>query len=91
MLSPEVINEKHVVFQAELVQLIKDLDVGPDRVWNKDQIGMLYNKLPNTIIRDKSKAKSTRGYKLMKSKDRITIMAYVSASYDKIYTSIISK
>ncbi|MGH7954412.1 MAG: hypothetical protein ACREOZ_00470, partial [Gloeomargaritales cyanobacterium] len=71
-------------FHQRLCDLIEKHDVGVNRIYNTDQTGLYYNKMPNRIYIDKDQKKNFRGVKLMKSKDRVTLMVCTAASGDKI-------
>jgi hypothetical protein len=53
-----------------------------ERLYNADQTGLFFNKMPNRIYLDKDNA-DFRGVKQMKSKDRVTLMVCTSAAGEK--------
>jgi len=60
-------------------------------VWNADQTGLYYRKLPDRIYVDKDRKNSVRGVKAMKDKSRITIMVCISAEGEKAPLSVVGK
>ena len=50
------------------------------RIYNADQTGLFYKKLPNIIYINKAEQKNYSGNKQMEAKDRITLMVCTSAS-----------
>jgi hypothetical protein len=72
-------------------QLIEKQGIPPDRIYNADETGLLYNKLPNTIYLTED-VRTAKGTKSMASKDRITIMlACNSTGTHKIPLFVIGK
>jgi hypothetical protein len=57
-------------YRLKLSKLIKDNDISLDRIFNADQTGLFYQKLPNRVYCDASLRESIRGVKQMKDKNR---------------------
>ena len=55
--------------QSQIHEIVNKYNILFDCIYNADQIGLYYNKLPNRMYMKKEHAKTTRGSKLMKSKD----------------------
>jgi hypothetical protein len=70
---------------------LEDRNIGPECLYNGDQSGLFYNKMPNRMYIDKHRRKSTNGVKAMKSKDRITMMVCTSCNGKKAPISVIGK
>ena len=86
--------EKQAVMQPwreEFHKLIEDKNVSRDRIYNADQSGCFYQKLPNVLYVDKSKEKEFKGTKQMKDKTRVTIMVCTSASGSRLPLAVIGK
>jgi hypothetical protein len=81
--SPEMKAEKTQQFMAELDACMEKYDIPYERLYNADQSGLFYNKMPNRLYLDKDN-KSFRGVKQMKSKDRVTLMVCSSAAGAKL-------
>jgi hypothetical protein len=69
-------------FVCSLREHMDNYDVAVDCVYNADQTGLFYNKLPNQIYIDKEE-QDYCGIKQMKSKDRVTLMVASSAAGKK--------
>lgn len=80
-----------VPFRKKLQDLCEELGVGPECLYNADQSGILYQKLPNSLYVDKDRKKQYAGTKLMKDKTRITIMVCTAANGVKFPLAIIGK
>jgi hypothetical protein len=61
-----------------------------ERVYNADQTGLFFNKLPNRIYVDKV-ANDYHGVKQMKSKDWVTLMVATSAVGEKFPLFMVGK
>ena len=76
--SPQKAEELMTAFRFNLQNLMEENDITIDRVYNADQTGLFYAKLPNTVYCDreaiKDKDNPVRGVKAMKDKDRLTLM-----------------
>ena len=58
--------------------LCKEKDITLDRIFNADQFGLFYKRLPNKVIARKENRKKTRGSKRFKCKERVTMMVMTS-------------
>ena len=74
-----------------LLKNIKLLKVGKDRIYNADQIWLLYYQLPSRTSVKIENSKNTRGCKQTKSKEIITVMVLTAADIIKVPLSIIGK
>ena len=75
----------------EFHPLIEKFNVRPECIWNADQTGLFYQKLPNRIYVDKAQKKNYKGTKQMKDKSRITVMVCTAADGSKSPLSIVGK
>jgi hypothetical protein len=82
-MSPEIQVKNKSRFMAMLNGFMEKYNVPFERLYNADQTGLFYNKMPNSIYLDKDKADFC-GVKQMKSKDRVTLMVCTSAAGEKI-------
>jgi DDE superfamily endonuclease/Tc5 transposase DNA-binding domain len=71
--------------------LIEKYNVPTNCIYNADQTGLFYQKLPNRIYVDKTQKKSYAGAKQMKDKTRITLMVCTAADGSKVPLSIVGK
>ena len=69
--------------QSEIDVIVKKYNINASKIYNADQTGLFYNKLPNRMYLRKEQVKNTRGVKLMKSKDRLTLMVATAADGTK--------
>ncbi|MGH7954791.1 MAG: hypothetical protein ACREOZ_02400 [Gloeomargaritales cyanobacterium] len=83
-MSPEEQQENLAEFRKRLNHLIEKHNVDSDRIYNADQTGLYYNKLPNRIYINKEQKNDFRGVKQMKSKDRVTLMVCTAANGEKL-------
>lgn len=60
-------------FKNSLKGVIESKNIPAGRIFNADQTGLFYQKLPNHIYVDKNE-RDMRGVKLMKDKTRLTVM-----------------
>ncbi|GFV43305.1 tigger transposable element-derived protein 1 [Trichonephila clavipes] len=69
------------IFPEELAKIIEDGDNSADEVFNADETGLYWKKLPNrtSIAKDE---KTASGHKA--SKDRITLLLCINASGDRM-------
>ncbi|GFX30301.1 tigger transposable element-derived protein 1 [Trichonephila clavipes] len=69
------------IFPEELAKIIEDGDYSADQVFNADETGLYWKKLPNSryIAKDE---KTASGHKA--SKDRVTLLLYSNASGDRM-------
>jgi hypothetical protein len=75
----------------EFWPMIERYNVPMSCIYNADQTGLFYQKLPNTIYVDKSRKKEYKGAKQMKDKTRCTLMVCTSAEGGKIPLAFIGK
>jgi len=66
-------------YPAELAKIIKELDYLPDQVFNADETGLWWKKMPSRTFISKNE-KTAPGFKA--SKDRITLLLCSNASGD---------
>ncbi|GFY34280.1 tigger transposable element-derived protein 1 [Trichonephila clavipes] len=69
------------IFPEELAKFIEDGDYSADQVFNADEIGHYWKKLPNRTYIAKDE-KTASGHKA--SKDRVTLLLYSNASGDRM-------
>ncbi|GFU78965.1 tigger transposable element-derived protein 1 [Trichonephila clavipes] len=69
------------IFPEELAKIIEDRDYSADEVFNADETGLYWKKLPNrtSIAKDE---KTASGHKA--SKDRVTLLLCINASGDRM-------
>ena len=58
-------------------------NISPECVYNADQAGLFYRKLPNTLYVNKEEKKKLRGCKEMEDKTRLMLMVCTSATGEK--------
>ena len=68
----------------ELHPLIEKYSVPAERIYNADQTGLFYQKLPNKLYVNKDKKNNYSGAKQMKDKTRITLMVCTAADGKKV-------
>ena len=78
-------------FRGKLCEIRKEKKATIQRVYNGDQYALFHQKLPSRMILSKLNRKTARGSKLMRDKNRVSIMAYVSCVGHKIRFAIIGK
>ena len=78
-------------FRAELQELAEDKGVGPSCMYNADQTGFFYQKLPNSMYVQTDKRKQFKGTKQMKDKTRVTAMICTAADGFRLPVAIIGK
>jgi hypothetical protein len=62
-----------------------------ERIYNADQTGLFYQKLPNRIYIDSESKNDFKGAKQMKDKTRVTVMVCTASNGDKVPLAIIGK
>jgi DDE superfamily endonuclease len=77
--------------KKEFHPLIDQFDIPAARIYNADQTGLFFQKLPNRIYVNKSIKDDYAGAKQMKDKNRITLMVCTAADGTKVPLSIIGK
>ena len=83
----KVMNE----FKRELTELMTEHDISLDRIYNADQTGLYYQKLPNTMYVNTAEKHTARGVKQMKDKTRLTLMVCTSATGEKVPLHMVGK
>jgi hypothetical protein len=68
--SEQEAEENMDLFRNELYYLMSTWNVDPERVFNAEQTGLFYQKLPNRVYCKKYMAGSVRGSKIMREKAR---------------------
>ena len=71
--------------------LLEMYNIPPSCVYNGDQMGLYYQKLPNRMYVDKDAKKTYAGVKQMKDKTRITLMVCTAADGSDVPLSIVGK
>jgi hypothetical protein len=75
----------------EFHPLIDKYKVPPERIYNADQTGLFYQKLPTDFMLINRRSKSLLGQKQMKDKTRITLMVCTTADGNKVPLSVVGK
>ena len=70
---------------------MQEKEVGPACVYNADQTGMFYAKLPNSLYVDKNNKNDYKGTKQMKDKSRMTEMIATAADGSLSPVAIVGK
>ncbi|GFX52451.1 tigger transposable element-derived protein 1 [Trichonephila clavipes] len=73
------------IFPEELVKIIEDGDYSADQVFNADETGLYWKKLPNRTYIAKDE-KTASGHKV--SKDRVTLLLCSNASGDRMLRNL---
>jgi hypothetical protein len=75
------VNEhKALALMLKFKNLVEATGISEDRIYNADETGLYYNKLPNTMYLSEIDRCSARGTKEMHSKDRVTVMLCCNSS-----------
>lgn len=90
-LTPAVVECESNRFRDDLRVVLDRDSISVDRVYNADQTGLYYRKLPCRTYCHVSRRSSIRGVKLMKDKERITLMVCTSATGQKLPLAVIGK
>ena len=69
--------------------VIDKYSIPPERIYNADQTGLFYQKLPNRLYIEKEKKKQYAGAKQMKDKTRVTLMVGTAADGRKMPMAMI--
>jgi hypothetical protein len=77
--------------ETEFHPVVEEFDIPLARIYNADQTGLFYQKLPNHIYVDKQKKRDYFGAKEMKDKNRLTVMIASAADGSKVPLSIVGK
>ena len=78
------------IFNAQLAADIAEHNTGKSCLYNADQTGLVYAKLPNRMFVKKGTEKQYAGTKAMKAKDRVTLMV-CNAAGEKVLLAIVGK
>ena len=91
----EIDKEKRIAtiskWSGKVLTILKETGVGPGCVYNADQTGLFYTKLPNRPYVPIDNRKYYKGAKQMKSKDRITSMICTSADGKRVTLAVVGK
>jgi hypothetical protein len=68
-----------------------DLRCSKSEIYNADQSGLLFQKLPNCTYLYEGEKKDAKGTKRMADKSRITIMVCTAASGDQVPMAVVGK
>ena len=71
--------------------LVNKYKLDPSCVYNADQMGLYFQKLPNHMYVDAKKKKSYASVKQMKDKTRITLIVYTAICSAKCPLAIVGK
>lgn len=77
------------VFRKELSELMEKNNIPVERLYNADQTGLFYQKLPNHAICRAEDRKNTRGCKAMRDKNRLTLMVCTGVQGDKVPLAVV--
>ena len=83
-LSPEEADQALASFLKEFHLFLEEKNIKACCLYNADQTGLFFQKLPNTLYVDMESKKKFRGCKQMKDKTRVTLMICTAANGDKI-------
>ena len=78
-------------WKKELEELIEDKKNSPKCLYNADQTGLFFQKLPNSLYVEKCRAKDYAGVKQMKDKTRITMMVCTAADGTRQPVAVVGK
>jgi Uncharacterized conserved protein len=87
----EVAKKSGEELRKQLADLIERFDIPRSHIYNADQTGLYYTKLPNRIYGSKADRKTLAGTKQMTSKDRVTLMVACSADGKKVPLFVVGK
>ena len=90
-LNDEEVATLMIPFRQQLEDLIEKKDIEPHCLYNADQTGMFYQKLPNSIYVQKKNKKNFKGTKQMTDKTRVTLMICTAADGFKVPIALIGK
>jgi uncharacterized protein (DUF1015 family) len=82
--------EKHKDFIKNMRQKMEEFNIKFKQLYNADQTGLFYNKLPNWMYASTA-TKDYHRVKQMKSKDRVILMGATSAVGGKIPLFLVGK
>jgi hypothetical protein len=89
-MSEEEQTKNWETFFSSLRETMEKFDITLDHLYNADQTGLFYNKLPNCVYIDKDQ-QDYHGIKQMKSKDQVMLMVASSASGKKAPLFMVGK
>ena len=72
-------------------ELLEKLSIPPSRVYNGDQTGLYYQKLPNRMYVNKDTKHTHAGVKQMKDKTRVTLMVCKTVDGSKLPPAVVGK
>ena len=78
-------------FKLDIKAVQDEHGIPVEHIFNGDQTGLYYRKLPNRTFCNKEERKTVRGVKQMKDKDRLTIMVCTSAVGKKCPLAVVGK
>jgi len=78
-------------FRDRIAKLVDKYEIQPGQIFNADQTGLFYSKLPNHSYAKREHKGTMRGEKLMKAKERVTIMVCVGSDGTKIPLTMVGK
>jgi hypothetical protein len=79
------------VWCVDFHRILEEKEIRPPCLYNGDQTGLYYQKLPNRIYVDAAKKDDYSGVKQMKDKTRITIMVCTASDGTKVPLSVVGK
>ena len=83
----EIINK----WKPDLWKPIIEKGIPPLLIYNGDQLGLLYSKLPNRVCVSKKNAKNVFGVRQMKDKSSVTLIFCTAADREKVLICVILK
>ena len=88
-ISSEDVGAATSEFRTKLTAMMEKEDIPVERLFNADQTGLYYRKMPDRTYCHESVRKELRGCKQMKDKSRITLMVCTSAAGKKLPLAIV--
>jgi DDE superfamily endonuclease/Tc5 transposase DNA-binding domain len=77
------------VFRKKLGDHMEEHGIPRARIYNGDQTGLFFQKLPNTMYCKAEERSTIKGVKAMKDKNRVTTMVCTSAEGDKVPLALV--
>ena len=90
-MSQEDFDKVMIPWRKEFYELCKKKDVSHRCVYNADQTGLFYQKVPNSLYVRKGEGKSLKGKKQMKDKTCLTVMFKTAADGWRVPLAVIGK
>ena len=90
-LSEDEIEERMRPFRVHLDKIVSEYNIPLDRIFNADQFGIAFQKLPNRIYCNPKERATIRGVKQMRDKNRLSGMACISAAGLKLPIPLVGK